>query len=201
MKKFMFMLVAALMATTSMFAQDGYDTKHEVSVSYGYYGTSQFIDDFGSSLGNAIMGNETSDEKFVGPISAEYFYHVSPLIGVGGIFVYSQVSQDELSSGKVVGTSTDKYYTLMPAVKFNWLRKKHFGLYSKIGAGATYYDWGYEDKSGTSNNTSDDDDTGFNFNWQLSFIGAEFGGETLRGFVELAFGEQGVVLGGIRCKF
>jgi len=36
--------------------------------------------------------------------------------------------------------------------------------------------------------------------WQASAVGAEFG-SSFRGFVELGFGEQGILLAGLRYKF
>ena len=85
----------------------------------------------------------------------------------------------------------------MPAVKFNFLRKKNFGLYSKAALGVTYrtefidYDDGSEDY----------DEKDLLLNWQLSFIGIEAGSPYLRAFAELGIGEQGVVCAGLRYKF
>ena len=85
----------------------------------------------------------------------------------------------------------------MPTVKFNFVRKKNFGLYSKAGLGVTYrtesidYDDGSEDYS----------EKALLFNWQLSFIGVEAGSPYMRAFAELGFGEQGIVCAGLRYKF
>jgi hypothetical protein len=38
-------------------------------------------------------------------------------------------------------------------------------------------------------------------NWQLTAIGVEVGSKQIRAFAELGTGEQGIFLGGIRCKF
>ena len=87
----------------------------------------------------------------------------------------------------------------MPAVKFNFVRKTHFGLYSKAALGVTLrtesveYNLDYGDYNDSENS--------FQFNWQLSFIGVEVGGPYLRGFTELGFGEQGIISAGIRYKF
>ena len=85
---------------------------------------------------------------------------------------------------------------LMPAVKFNFLRKKNVGLYSKAALGVTYRTEyiDYDDGS------KDYDEKDFHVNWHLSFIGVEVGGPYLRGFTELGIGEQGIVCAGLRYK-
>jgi hypothetical protein len=86
----------------------------------------------------------------------------------------------------------------MPAVKFDWLRRQYFGLYSKLAIGATLrsekIDYYADDKKDFSEN-------GLHVNWQVSVIGVEAGGTQLRGFLELGTGEQGIALLGVRYKF
>lgn len=73
----------------------------------------------------------------------------------------------------------NSYFTLMPAAKFDWLRKSHFGMYSKLAIGATLRSEKYDDESNSE----------LHVNWQLSLVGIEAGGPTFRGFVELGTGE------------
>ena len=47
----------------------------------------------------------------------------------------------------------------------------------------------------------DDSDSEVHVNWQISLLGIEAGGPTLRGFLELGTGEQGIALIGVRYKF
>ena len=84
------------------------------------------------------------------------------------------------------------YYTVMPAVKFNWLRKDYFGMYSGVAAGLMV-----ASLSGSKNGGSD---SKVDFMGHLTALGAEFGGQ-LRGFAELGFGERGVFTLGLRYKF
>ena len=87
----------------------------------------------------------------------------------------------------------------MPAVKFDWVRKKYFGVYSKLAIGATLR----HEKIDYDDNSSYDDhnDSELHVNWQLSFLGIEAGSPTLRGFLELGTGEQGIFVAGLRYKF
>ena len=198
MKKLLMIVAAAMMTEMSVNAQNGYDdTKHEVAISYGIDSNSQIIDAF-EVIGGAIVGAKFDNEKFFGPISAEYFYHVKNWLGVGGIFAYGQNKQDVISGKDKIGESKNSYYTLMPAVKFDWLRKKNYGMYSKLAVGATLRSEKYN--SNTSSN-NDYDDSEVHVNWQASLLGIEAGSPTLRGFLELGTGEQGIVLVGVRAKF
>ena len=198
MKKFLVMAAVAMMTAMNVNAQNGYDeTKHEVAISYGIDSNSQIIDAF-ENIGGALVGAKFENEKFTGPISAEYFYHVKNWLGVGGIFAYGQNKQDVYLLGDKDGVSKNTYLTLMPAVKFDWLRKKHFGMYSKLAVGATLRNEKYDSVDASS---KDDSDSEVHVNWQISLLGIEAGGPTIRGFLELGTGEQGIALIGVRYKF
>ncbi len=198
MKKFLVLVAVAMMTAMNVSAQNGYDeTKHEVAITLGIYSNSQIIDAF-ENIGGALVGAKFENESFTGPISAEYFYHVKPWLGVGGIFAYGQNKQDVYLLGDKDGVSKNTYLTLMPAVKFDWLRKKHFGMYSKLAFGATLRNEKYDSVDASSKNDSDSE---IHVNWQASLLGIEAGGPTIRGFLELGTGEQGIALVGLRYKF
>ncbi|MBO4464383.1 MAG: hypothetical protein J5797_09355 [Prevotella sp.] len=192
------MVAVAMMTAMNVNAQNGYDeTKHEVAITYGIDSNSQIIDAF-ESIGGALVGAKFENESFTGPISAEYFYHVKNWLGVGGILAYGQNKQDVFLAGDKDGVSKNSYLTLMPAVKFDWLRKKHFGMYSKLAVGATLRNEKYDSND---NSSRDYDDNSMHVNWQVSLLGIEGGSPTIRGFLELGTGEQGIILAGVRYKF
>ena len=200
MKKLIFMVTAALMMAVNVNAQEGYeDTKHDVSITFGVGSNSQWIDAFE----DIFDGYSYDNDRYMEPISAEYFYHINKMLGLGAIFVYGNHKQDayDLWTSKKdrtrIGKSSNSYYTLMPAVKFNFLRKKNFGLYSKAALGVTYRTESIDYIDGSD----DYDEKGLLLNFQLSFIGVEAGSPYLRGFAELGIGEQGIVCAGIRYKF
>lgn len=205
MKRILTLTIAALLGFTTMNAQEGYnDAQHEVALSYGAMSTSQWLDVF-ETIVNNIVGARYENERIFGPLAVEYFYHAKKWLGVGGTFVYGSNTQDivrydsEIDGYKQVGDITRNYFTLMPAVKFDWLRKKHFGLYSKAAFGATL-----REETATSHDTTKDPskhDYMVHINWHTTLIGIEAGGSYLRGFVEAGVGEQGTVLGGLRYKF
>ena len=196
MRKLTLLILAAMMGTTGMKAQNGYDeTKQEVAVGLGVLPNSQFLDMF-EKVGGALAGAKFENEKFFGPISAEYFYHVKPWLGLGGIIVYGQNKQDTYLNHEMIGKNKNTYITLMPAAKFDWLHKQHFGMYSKLALGATLRNEKYDRLDGRNSSDSE-----LHVNWQISPLGLEAGSPTVRGFVELGFGEQGIALAGLRYKF
>ena len=196
MKKTLIAAVALCMATLNGNAQSaGYgETRHEVAVSYGCLSNSQIFDDFGE-IGGALVHTKYENKKSFGPISVEYFYHLKPWLGVGGIAAYGNFKEDAYLFGDKIGESKNHYITVMPAAKFDWLRRKNFGLYSKLAVGATLRNEKFEADTHT------DDDNEVHFNWQVSAIGIEAGSPTVRGFAEVGMGEQGMLLAGLRYKF
>lgn len=198
MKKF-FMMAAILLCGTSMSAQAQRDNiKHEIGISYGGPSSSfwasigtHFADAFFQGLGGAKYENTS----FFGSLSGEYFYHVDSSIGIGGILCYTQDNDDILNDGSKVGDRTIRYFTVMPAVKWDYLRRDHFGMYMKAAAGYSFrlLNETYKDQ--------DESKTDGMFNVQLSLLGMEVGSQNFRVFLELGFGEQGVALAGLRYKF
>lgn len=200
MKKYLVMAVAAMMATVSITAQEEDYLKHEVAVSYGGMSNSTWMS-IGDALGTVIVSFGAiryDDGSFFGPLGLEYFYHTNPVVGFGAVAVYAKETKNMFIGSEPWGEATNTYVTVMPAAKFNWLRKKYFGMYSKVGAGVTfrtqkedYPDGKHEDRS----------ESKVFFNFQLTGIGLEAGPKNVRGFLELGVGEQGMALVGLRCKF
>jgi hypothetical protein len=189
-----FVALMTIVGIQTAMAQDEF--KHEVAISYGALSNSQILDVFEEAITAPFKGGTTlKDDKFFGPISAEYFYHLQPWIGIGGILVYGQKKGDLYSDSdnKKIGEDKNTYLTVMPAAKFDWFRRANVGLYSKVGVGVTLRHDVSED--------IDYDESNMHVNWQLTAIGVEVGSKQIRAFAELGTGEQGIFLGGIRCKF
>ena len=203
-KSITIMIISALVmfSTTRVNAQEfdpNDEPKNELSLGYGAASSSNVLDGFVNVV-SAIFGARYDNEKFIGPFSAEYYCHVSPLVGVGGIGVYNHHRQDVIQDESVTGKRTSNYFTIMPAVKFNWLRKEHWGMYSKLGAGYTHGHFTTTGKDSSGSYTESDSDSDF-FNFQVSLVGVEAGNRNVRGFAELGFGEQGIIHGGVRFRF
>ena len=200
MKKIFLIAVATLMATTSVKAQNGYDdTKHEVAISYGIDANSQILDGL-ENVGGIMFGGKFKNESYIGPIAAEYFYHLKNWLGIGGVFVYGHSTEDAYLRGNddKVGEHKNTYITVMPAAKFDWFRRKNIGLYSKLALGVTFRN---EKIDSTNPDVQDESDSSVHFNWQASLFGIEAGSPKVRAFGELGFGEQGIFVAGVRFKF
>ena len=196
----------AVLAIGSVFsfpvqAQDEMETRHEISVSYGVVPNSIWIDVLTDVI-PAMFGETYDDSHYVGPVGLEYYYHTSPLIGVGAVAVFA-TNNDNGFFNEVKNSHRNKsYITVMPSAKFNWLRKNNWGMYSKLAAGATYTHFTYQDYDDNGNKT-DEKTTSKDliFNFQASLIGIEAGNDRMRGFAEFGVGEQGVALAGVRFRF
>lgn len=175
-------LVSAFMAVISASAQES-EPQNEISITYGTVANSNFLDIYTEAF-TATSGS------YFGPLGVEYFHHLSPMVSLGGIGVYK--SHKETVSNI---ETTNSYITIMPAVKLSWVSTRNFGFYSKAGVGYTFFSI-----SGETHDMKDKENTG-SFNFQLSAIGLEAGGERFRVFAELGWGEQGLALGGLRVMF
>lgn len=200
MKKKLIMAAIAMMVAMSVNAQCE-DLKNEISLSYGLGSLSHLGDGIGEGLVMAIFSDTEYDDGFIlGPISAEYFYHLNnPRLAIGGILSYSKWDSDILKrrgDHEKVGERKRNYFSLMPAVKWYWTNKNNWGLYSKVAAGVAFLN--STQKEFDVNKSVDDNGTYFMF--QLSFLGVEFG-KQFRGFAELGIGHQGFIEAGLRYKF
>ena len=203
MKKILFLAVAAMMATVSVNGQDAYaDSKHEVAVSTGAVSTSNVVDVF-RLFGGVTEAGGSASYKFTslrGPYSIEYFYRVKEWIGVGGMLIYGKDHVTATEHEGITGIEKMKasYLSILPAAKFDWVRKQYFGMYSKLALGFTrrseYVDF-FDSSRGDEKRTST------HLNGHVTLLGLEAGSPHFRGFGELGFGEQGMLLIGLRYKF
>ena len=207
------LITALLLACVSMQAQN-VSSRHEIGVSYGYptIAFAMFVDS-DPSCPHAEQAFYENDRNF-GPLSLEYFYRISRWISVGGVFTFINRQKDIVQEKIQIGDFTERYYALMPSIKFNWVRSKHFGLYSKLVAGPCLHTKTDKVDSSTmiiscgpdySRTTFIDHcdeytDRKVGLIGQVTPLGIEAGGR-LRVFGELGVGIQGVFNVGLRYKF
>lgn len=199
MKKIILMVAVAMMTAINVNAQNE-DLHHELSLSYGLGSIAQLGDGIGEGLGLAFTDTEYDDGSIVGPITLEYFYHFNnPRLALGASFTYSKWDSKILvrNTESQVGERNRNFFSVLPSFKSYWINKNSFGLYSKVAAGVGFLKCTDKD---FRNNNVEKDDNGCYFMFQLSFIGAEFGGK-VRGFAELGVGDQGFAQAGVRYKF
>ena len=172
-------LVACAFMSMPAQAQDEEEPRHEIAVSYGFMPNSIWIDIF-SKIGGGIFGESSKNDHYVGPLGLEYYYHTSPLVGVGAVAVFANNNEDSFRKEQIKNHRLRSYYTLMPSVKFNWLRKDIWGLYSKVAVGASvarFSDQAYNENGKLTGEKNITNDVFFNF--QASLIGVEVGSAAL----------------------
>jgi len=192
MKKFLIMVSVAMMTVVNVNAQD--DLKNEIGVFYGTGSASNLFSVYTSAFA-AAAGDQSS---FWGPIGVEYYYHVTPVVGLGAVAAYASCKAEDEKTHK--DDLSEKFITVMPSVKFNWLRKKNFGMYSGLSAGVMFLSVSPNDNAKAADSDAKSE-TLVSFMFQATALGAEFGSETFRGFVEAGLGEKGVLCAGLRYKF
>lgn len=190
-------LVVLLLACLSVQAQKPLP-KHEIAVSYGYP-TIAFAphstDPYCAAFKDAWFGKE----KEFGPLSIEYYHRSNKWLSVGGILTAINIRQDIDQNGVDIGDYSERYYSLMPAVKFSWLRGEFIGLYSKVALGLALHS---EKMFGTDAEGVKVDDTTLKVGpmYHVTLLGMEIGGR-LRVFGEFGVGVKGVYSAGLRYQF
>ena len=202
MKKVCLLALAVMMAFPGVRAQDESvdEPKNEIGVMYGVGSASNVISVFGAVF-TFSAGKQTN---FWGPVGVEYYHHVSRVVSLGAVATYAGCKWDRPFKQEV--TLNSRYISVMPSVKFNWLRKKRFGMYSAVSAGVMLASIGNTDRvkkegeGSTSDSSKARDETECAFMFQATAVGAEVGG-ACRGFLELGVGEKGIVCAGLRYRF
>ena len=200
MKKTLLVAIA-LFAALSVNAQNEVEKKNEISIGYGI-GTRADAEYAIGSILTAVttVGNmEVNNIGNSGAFSLEYVHRFNHVIGIGGIISGQQETGDLYSGVTKCGDIKTNYYELMPEIKFNWLNTKYVTLYSKLAGGLRYsheiYTYDPTEGEGEIDKTDDED-----FSFQISAIGLELG-STISGFTELGYGDQGILIVGLKCKF
>lgn len=98
------------------------------------------------------------------------------------------IRQDDLGS---------HYLSLLPSVKFYYFNNPHFSAYAKFQVGGTFA----LSRDIVEDEIKDSFDIKPMFALQAVPFGMEFGGESIRGYIEAAYGSQGLVAIGIRKSF
>ena len=185
-------VLTALALNTPLMAQASiHDNRNELSVNYGYLSTTMAIpvlaDIFATVL--SFGAAKPDNTRSTGAIGIEYFrYNQSGRFAYGAAASFELVRTDMYDKdNKFVGEQRFSMATLMPACKLSWFNKEHVSMYTKLAAGIGFL--------------PDSDGTPVCFAAQFNPVCLEAGNSRLRGFMELGWGMQGLVMGGIRYGF
>lgn len=199
MKKFFLLVVAAIFSVTTLSAQDLAAEsespveevrqelvygKNEIRVSYGALTFNQGVNLFVEII---TLSFAQMDINLTGSVNIEYLRYLQrwASVGVSASYEYGREGKNEEVK------SRHHYITLMPTTKLFWFNRAHFGMYSRLGVGATYA-YGHIDG---------EDNSHWRPAFQLSGVCLEAGGDSVRGYLELGWGTQGFVQLGISTRF
>lgn len=157
--------------TVALFAQKKEylkEKKHELRLSYGsvndseyydrfrYGGYSNYIPYFGNyGYYGDLMATYPGATKTTGVIGASYFYNMSSLrFSFGGTLSYAGFNTDykDRITDQKVGSLKGQNLAFTPTVRYAWIAKENFRLYSGAGM-SLYYDFTqYKMNNGESGN-------------------------------------------------
>ncbi|MCQ2126772.1 MAG: hypothetical protein MJZ06_05005 [Bacteroidaceae bacterium] len=209
MRKISFILIVALMMPRGMRAQT-----NEFSIEYGRGSLPAIAYTMGSifavAFGFGLL--QIEDSYSLGCVTAGYWHYFDERFSVGGDIsteiyrmnfnVYDGKDEEGKSKYRPSDWKRMEFCSLMPGVRYKWVSRPHFGMYSKLCAGATLYH--QHDISVQTDETETEElesDTDFSFAMQFSPLGIEAGNESVRGFTEIGFGMEGIILAGVRYIF
>ena len=205
-------LISFLIVATSMNAQNN---KHEFRANFGI-GIDQhlrnvqerYINDYHLEPAGIFS---LLDHGWQASGTLEYYYHINKHCAIGGSFGITEAScggarfKDEDidfysyfinyffdPTSDFSFKSSSQY--LMPAFKYSWIPREHFCLYSKAAIGIMHYK---QDVTCDKMPFLERHENGIRFAYQFSPVGCEFGGERIRGFIELGYGKQGMYNTGV----
>lgn len=179
---------------------------NEVDLSYGRVSLYAVAFGFSGIMVSALsIGTAVIDElSSSGAVGFGYYHWFNPRFALGGEAAFENIRLGFKtgSDGTKMDPTSNNLLHIMPSIKGRWVFKEHFGFYSKASLGPALLLSGREvETDSEGNKTVTPAKLGVSVAFQLSPIGLEFGSTSWRGFAELGFGVQGMVLAGVRYSF
>jgi len=168
------------------------EKKNRVSVSYGYASLPQFIDDFASGMFH-------DHEKYTcyGTLNASYQHSINQRFSIG---LDASFEQGKINNEYRGYKKSMKYFSLMPSFRVYWFHATKVSMYSKFAFGACIYSMKMTERSTEYESYNEPDKDEFWYAGQVSPVGIELGGQSLRAFGEVGIGFEGLQLG-VRYSF
>ncbi len=170
--------------------------KHEIRPFYGTGYTASDSDIFADTLTNGLLGiAQRSETTTFGVAGLGYRYHIDRF-GLGVDLGYSTAKEELFKKSKDVEpfeTSKMKRYFFMPTASYSWYRTHYIDFYGSASAGTIY--------ETTRKDTADaKTESETIFAYQINPIGLRIGNETAGGFLELGYGQKGILSAGISIR-
>ena len=132
-------------ARTKDIPQEPFDKRHEVRLGIGDMAFETMI--WHDNLHKSYVGGEAGfvntekvDYHYTPHFSAEYSFHVVKWLSVGAIVDFQSTSwkrQGYNNHDEFVSTTRENFFnlTVLPTLRFNYVRRPHFGVYSSLSFG------------------------------------------------------------------
>ena len=127
------LLMAAAVVVMAVPAAAQGSRRSEVSVSYGVAPVTDWIDSYSDML-TGLFTNANTDLKGWGAVTVGYSFRLIGSLRLGAQVVYSSNTQEVRGAGSEI---RNRYWSLLPNVKWNWMNLKVVSFYSRLGAGAS----------------------------------------------------------------
>ncbi|MCQ2083972.1 MAG: hypothetical protein MJY58_05720 [Bacteroidaceae bacterium] len=208
--------IALTLALSILFAPclKAQEFRNEFDLSYGRVSIPGFAYTFASVFSTVLTFGLITPEGFhsTGAITAGYWHYLTPRFSAGGGLTYEgfrlRFNQyaGKNAAGEVLREPSDwnnmSFTSLMPGVKYRWVDRKHFGMYTKANVGMIWYHNQRISVQADENNWEQHDPSDdFGFAFQLSLIGLEAGNGHWRGTTEFGWGMEGLVQAGVKYIF
>lgn len=173
--------------------------KNEINVSYGTVTSSEISELFSETILTGFTGGLYSFKNFksTGAINVDYYRSASKRFKFGGAFIYEQFSREISFNKEFSGKTKNNYITVMPQIKFLYIAKPAFELYSGLGLGASLRNETFDPKE---TNTKKQKDSEIFMAFHANLLGIRVG-KKLGGFAEIGFGNKGLINAGISYRF
>lgn len=205
MKKIALTVAFCMLSVPCLRAQD------EITLSYGCVSVPCFAYTFASTFATVLTFGLIEPENFhsTGVVSAGYWHNFSPRFSVGGSLAYENfrmnfnqyAGKDE--NGQTIrelsGWDRISFTSLMPGIRYRWVNREHFGMFTRANAGGIWYhnreiDVQADEDHRETHPAGDD----FGFAFQLSLIGIEMGKGHWRCMAEIGWGMEGFATAGVK---
>lgn len=174
-------------------------------VGYGYLSCIKLDDALGEvEISDVSQVNvETESRTTIGSITAQITHRNCQKVSYGIALSYEQTKEDcvtayNKSVRNKVGELTNRYITVTPLLRFNWIERSHVMFYSKLAIGVTFIGDKYEGLGDSKGDIQSKKQ--HSFGYQVSPIGFTFGSQ-LCGFIEAGYGSHGLVQAGVFYRF
>ena len=168
--------------------------RHEVSIGYGFHPVTSISADRVSRFACWM-------DK-VGAVYGTYTYYFNKHVGLGGTYCFDPREIDyyhHSNSYPNVANLYESSHSIMGHLKLTCISLKHFVLYTKFGAGISF--WGYRlEEFQPELYEVKPPDQHCCFAWQAA-LGIEVGNDRIAGFIQEGLGMEGLFSLGIRYKF